>query len=136
MSAAPRLARRARQVGTLVGLCLLSALLSILSPHFLSVSNLRNVLEQTAINAVVAVGMTFVVISGGIDVAAKVEIYEEMNRLTARGAGILMVSSELPELLGMSDRILVMREGRIVVELDALGATQEQVLRAALGQTA
>ncbi|MFI4942056.1 MAG: sugar ABC transporter ATP-binding protein [Burkholderiales bacterium] len=72
----------------------------------------------------------------GIDVASKVEIYEEMNKLTARGAGILMVSSELPELLGMSDRILVMREGRIVAELDAVGATQEQVLRAALGQAA
>jgi ribose transport system ATP-binding protein len=72
----------------------------------------------------------------GIDVAAKVEIYEEMNRLTAKGAGILMVSSELPEVLGMSDRILVLRQGRIVAELDAQGATQEQVLRAALGQAA
>ena len=72
----------------------------------------------------------------GIDVAAKVEIYEEMNRLTAKGAGILMISSELPEVLGMSDRILVMRQGRIVAELDARGATQEQVLRAALGQAA
>jgi len=72
----------------------------------------------------------------GIDVAAKVEIYEEMNRLTAKGAGILMISSELPEVLGMSDRILVMRQGRIVAELDAVGATQEQVLRAALGQAA
>ncbi len=72
----------------------------------------------------------------GIDVAAKVEIYEEMNRLTARGAGILMISSELPEVLGMSDRILVMRQGRIVAEMDAAGVTQEQVLRAALGQTA
>jgi ribose transport system ATP-binding protein len=72
----------------------------------------------------------------GIDVAAKVEIYEEMNRLTAKGAGILMISSELPEILGMSDRILVMRQGRIVAELDARGATQEQVLRAALGQAA
>jgi ribose transport system ATP-binding protein len=70
----------------------------------------------------------------GIDVAAKVEIYEEMNRLTAKGAGILMISSELPEVLGMSDRILVMRQGRIVAEMDAAGATQEQVLRAALGQ--
>jgi ribose transport system ATP-binding protein len=72
----------------------------------------------------------------GIDVAAKVEIYEELNRLTAAGAGILMISSELPEVLGMSDRILVMRAGRIVAELDAAGATQEQVLRAALGQAA
>ena len=72
----------------------------------------------------------------GIDVAAKVEIYEEMNRLTAKGAGILMISSELPELLGMSDRILVMRRGRIVAEMDAAGVSQEQVLRAALGQPA
>ncbi len=70
----------------------------------------------------------------GIDVAAKVEIYEEMNRLTAKGVGILMISSEMPEVLGMSDRILVMRQGRIVAEIDASGATQEQVLRAALGQ--
>jgi ABC-type sugar transport system ATPase subunit len=70
----------------------------------------------------------------GIDVAAKVEIYEEMNRLTAKGVGILMISSELPEVLGMSDRILVMRQGRIVAEMDAAGASQEQVLRAALGQ--
>jgi ribose transport system ATP-binding protein len=72
----------------------------------------------------------------GIDVGAKIEIYEEMNRLTARGAGILMISSELPEVLGMSDRILVMREGRIVAEMPAAGASQEQVLRAALGQPA
>jgi len=59
-----------------------------------------------------------------------------MNRLTARGAGILMISSELPEVLGMSDRILVMRQGRIVAEMPAAGASQEQVLRAALGQPA
>jgi ribose transport system ATP-binding protein len=72
----------------------------------------------------------------GIDVAAKVEIYEEMNRLTAKGTGILMISSELPEVLGMSDRILVMRQGRIVAEMEAAGVTQEQVLRAALGQPA
>ena len=45
------------------------------------------------------------------------EIYNLMNRLTARGAGIIMISSELPELLGMSDRILVMHRGRIQAEL-------------------
>jgi ribose transport system ATP-binding protein len=69
----------------------------------------------------------------GIDVAAKVEIYELMNRLTAEGKGILMISSELPEVLGMSDRILVMRQGRLVAEMEAAGATQEAVLHAALG---
>ena len=72
----------------------------------------------------------------GIDVGAKVEIYHLMNRLTARGAGIIMISSELPELLGMSDRILVMHRGRIQAEIDAADATEERVLlRAALGLT-
>jgi len=69
----------------------------------------------------------------GVDVGSKVEIYNLMNRLTAQGAGILMISSELPELLGMSDRILVMCRGRIHAEFDAATATQERVLSAALG---
>ena len=69
----------------------------------------------------------------GIDVGAKVEIYHLMNRLTARGAGIIMISSELPELLGMSDRILVMHRGRIQAHIDAADATEERVLSAALG---
>ena len=58
-----------------------------------------------------------------------------MNRLTESGAGIIMISSELPELLGMSDRILVMRGGRIHDAFDATVATQERVLSAALGVT-
>jgi ribose transport system ATP-binding protein len=69
----------------------------------------------------------------GVDVGAKVEIYELMNRLTDAGAGILMISSELPEVLGMSDRIYVMRRGRIAAELDARDAAEERVLQAALG---
>ena len=71
----------------------------------------------------------------GVDVGAKVEIYNLMNRLTENGAGIIMISSELPELLGMSDRILVMRGGRIQEEFTAADATQERVLSAALGVT-
>jgi ribose transport system ATP-binding protein len=69
----------------------------------------------------------------GVDVGSKVEIYNLMNRLTESGAGIIMISSELPELLGMSDRILVMRGGRIQDEFDATVATQEKILGAALG---
>jgi ribose transport system ATP-binding protein len=69
----------------------------------------------------------------GIDVGSKVEIYNLMNRLTARGAGIIMITSELPELLGMSDRILVMHRGRIQAEIDRADATEERVLTAALG---
>ncbi len=70
----------------------------------------------------------------GIDVGAKVEIYQLMNQLAARGAAILMISSELPEILGMSDRILVMQGGRIAGEFTAAEATQEKLLAAALGQ--
>jgi ribose/xylose/arabinose/galactoside ABC-type transport system permease subunit len=69
MSSRAWLANKGRQVGTLLGLVLLGGLLSILSPYFLTVSNLLNVLEQTSINAVIAAGMTFVIISGGIDLS-------------------------------------------------------------------
>jgi ribose transport system ATP-binding protein len=69
----------------------------------------------------------------GIDVGAKVEIYRLMNALTAEGVGILMISSELPEILGMSDRILVMREGAIEGELARGEANQEKILALALG---
>lgn len=64
----------------------------------------------------------------GVDVGAKVEIYGLMNDLTEGGAGILMISSDLPEVLGMSDRILVMSEGRITGELTKEEATQESVM--------
>jgi ribose transport system ATP-binding protein len=69
----------------------------------------------------------------GVDVGAKIEIYNLMNKLTADGAGIIMISSEMPELLGMSDRILVMRGGRITAAFDASTTSQEQILAAALG---
>ena len=69
----------------------------------------------------------------GIDVGSKVEIYQWMNRLTAEGAAVIMVSSELPEILGMSDRILVMRQGRIVDEMTREKATPEKILQSALG---
>lgn len=69
----------------------------------------------------------------GIDVGSKVEIYQLMNRLTAEGVAVIMISSELPEILGMSDRILVMNQGRIVDEFLTEQATQEKILHSALG---
>ena len=69
----------------------------------------------------------------GIDVGAKYEIYLLMNRLAAEGKSILMISSELPEVLGMADRILVMHEGRVTGEIaDVRGATQEQIMQLAV----
>jgi ABC-type sugar transport system ATPase subunit len=69
----------------------------------------------------------------GIDVGARHEIYLLMNDLAARGKSIVMVSSELPEVLGMADRILVMHDGRITGEIDnGPHVTQEQVMRLAM----
>ncbi len=69
----------------------------------------------------------------GIDVGAKYEIYTLMNELVAAGKSIVMISSELPEVLGMADRIVVMREGRVTGEIpNARTATQEDVLRLAV----
>ncbi|PYE26661.1 multiple monosaccharide ABC transporter ATP-binding protein [Rhizobium sp. PP-WC-2G-219] len=66
----------------------------------------------------------------GIDVGAKYEIYSIINQLAAEGKGILMISSEMPELLGTCDRIYVMNEGRIVAELPKGEASQESIMRA------
>jgi rhamnose transport system ATP-binding protein len=68
----------------------------------------------------------------GIDVGAKAAIYEIMNDLAAQGYGILLISSELPEVLGMSDKIYVMREGRITAAFKRGEATQEAILDAAM----
>ncbi len=65
----------------------------------------------------------------GVDVAARAEIYRVINQLAEAGAAVVMVSSDLPELLGMADRILVMRRGRLVAELPARQTTQEEVLK-------
>ena len=67
----------------------------------------------------------------GIDVGAKVEIYNLMNQLKQQGIAVMFVSSELPEVLGIADRIIVMCDGRITGELEAKGATQEEILKLA-----
>ncbi len=72
----------------------------------------------------------------GVDVGAKAEIHRLMGELVSRGLAVLMISSELPEVLGMSDRIAVMHAGRIVGVVDRADATQEQLMELALGHKA
>jgi ABC-type sugar transport system ATPase subunit len=67
----------------------------------------------------------------GVDVGAKQEIYAIIEKLKADGKGILLVSSELPELLRCSDRILVMREGRATATFDSKDATEERIMKSA-----
>jgi len=70
----------------------------------------------------------------GIDVGSKSEIYQIMADLADQGVAIIMISSELPEVLGMSDRVLVMRDGRIAADLDRSLATEERVMHYAVGR--
>ncbi|HEY3325611.1 MAG TPA: ATP-binding cassette domain-containing protein, partial [Novimethylophilus sp.] len=71
----------------------------------------------------------------GVDVATKVEIYNIISGLAERGIGILIISSELPEILGMSDRALVMRKGRLAGEFKTSQASEESLLACAAGVT-
>jgi ABC-type sugar transport system ATPase subunit len=70
----------------------------------------------------------------GIDVGAKLEVYELINRLCASGHGVLLVSSELPELMGMSDRILMLHEGEIGGVFERAPFHPESLLAAAMGR--
>jgi rhamnose transport system ATP-binding protein len=70
----------------------------------------------------------------GIDVGAKAEVHHMINDLAAQGIGIILISSDLPEVLAMSDRVLVMREGRQMGIFDRAEATEEKVMTAAMGQ--
>jgi len=72
----------------------------------------------------------------GIDVATKARVHEFISQLASEGLAILLVSSELPEILGMADSVLVMQEGRVAATLSRAEATAERLIRAALGETA
>ncbi len=104
------------------------------------VRNLSGGNQQKVVLAKWLIGRTNVFLfdepTRGIDVGAKAEIYALMVALLARGAGIVMVSSELPEVLGMSHRILVVREGRIRAEFKREDATPDKILAAAAGVAA
>jgi rhamnose transport system ATP-binding protein len=68
----------------------------------------------------------------GIDIGAKAEIYALIGRLAADGKAVLLISSELPEVLSLTHRLLVLREGELTAELDPRRATQEEILRHAI----
>jgi len=70
----------------------------------------------------------------GIDVGTKAEVHRILDALAADGLAVLMISSELPEVLGMADRILVLHEGRLAAEFPRAEATEDNIMRAATGQ--
>jgi rhamnose transport system ATP-binding protein len=72
----------------------------------------------------------------GIDVGTKAEVHRLLDELVSQGVAVLMISSELPEVLGMADRILVLHEGNLVTELSRAQASEASIMRAATGQKA
>ncbi|MNP17215.1 Ribose import ATP-binding protein RbsA [compost metagenome] len=92
--------------------------------------------QKVVIAKWIGIGLSVLILdepTRGVDVGAKREIYQLMNELTERGVAIIMVSSELPEVLGMSDRIMVVHEGNISGELSHQEATQENIMTLATG---
>lgn len=92
--------------------------------------------QKVVIAKWIGIGLSVLILdepTRGVDVGAKREIYQLMNELTERGVAIIMVSSELPEVLGMSDRIIVVHEGKISGELSQQEATQENIMTLATG---
>jgi rhamnose transport system ATP-binding protein len=69
----------------------------------------------------------------GIDVGTKAEVHRLLDQLVSEGIAVLMISSEMPEVLGMADRILVIREGRLVAEMSRAEADEDSIMRAATG---
>ena len=70
----------------------------------------------------------------GVDVGSKAEVHAIIGELAAQGIGVIVISSDLPEVLALSDRVLIMREGRQMAMLDRAEADQETVMTAAMGQ--
>ncbi len=92
--------------------------------------------QKLLISRWVAIGPRILILdepTRGVDVGAKSEIYRIMNQMARKGVAILMISSELPEVVGMSDRVYVMREGSIAGELHGRDISQENIMTLATG---
>lgn len=106
------------------------------SSRYQLVNNLSGGNQQKVVLAKVLLNQPELIIfdepTRGIDIGAKAEIYKMIARLASEGKAIIVISSELPEILGLSDRVLVVRNGRITAELDGATATQEEIMQHAM----
>ncbi len=117
-----------------IALIVLIIIFALLSDSFLTVGNLITMTKHVAMNAILAIGMLFVILKGGIDVGAKAEIFALMARESRKGLAVLYATSEVGEALNASTRIVVLSKGRIVAQLDPRTTTREEVMIAS-GET-
>ena len=103
------------------------------APSFVSPGNLVEMFNDTAILIILALGQMMVLLTKGIDIGSKAAVHQFMSELVSQGLAVIMVSSELLEVMGMADRIIVMHEGLMVAEYRAGEATAETIVSAASG---
>ena len=125
-----------KELGLLVLILVVGAITAALNPRFLSPVNLVNMANLIGLFGLFSIGVGLVIITGGIDVGAKGEIYTLLRQLADNGVAILMISSDMEEVIGVSDRIAVMHEGTISGFLDRPRFSEHNVLQLAVGHTA
>ena len=106
---------------------------TLLSPQFLTTQNWVNIALNSADLALVAAGLTLIVIMAGIDVATKAEIHRDIHGLVAQGMAVLLISSEMSELLELADVVHTLHEGHMTSTLTGAEITEAAVLRGATG---
>ena len=129
-SATPDLLAFLRRYAALTALIALLVFNVLVTPHFLSLQTLNVNLTQVATIVIVSVGMTLVIATGGIDVGAKAEIQSLIRELADQGLGVLMISSELEEIVEGADRVFVLSDGRTVADLPHSQASAETIMAA------
>ena len=105
-------------LGLIGVLVVLALLFGATTDHFLTRLTFTTLANQIPALTVIAVGLTLVLIAGGIDVGAKRAVHAALRDLAARGKALVLVSSELPELMALCDRIAVLSDGRLVATFD------------------
>ena len=114
-------------------LALLLVICCISSPGFRKPQNLLNITRQVSYSGIIALGMTFIIIGGGIDIQAKSEVYAFIRSLLSQGMACILISSDLEEIIGICRRVAVMRDGRIAGFLEEDKISEENIMYLASG---
>ncbi len=124
------------KAGPFLGLLVVIALFSIPTEtreFFLTYHNFKTIFTQTVIVAIGALGMTKIIVSGGIDVGSKAQIYQLIGELAGAGKAVVVISSYLPELLGLCDTIGVMCRGELAAVRPRAEWSEAEIMRTATG---
>ena len=123
-----------KELGISVLLVVLCVAVALLNPDFLKAENIQNMLRLVGIFGIFSIGLGLVIITGGIDVGAKAEVYRLLRELGDRGVSVIMISSDMEEVLRVSDRVAVMHEGSLAGILSRDQCNEETIMNLAVGK--